>query len=195
MNISKISYSSWKDYQKCQYYYLQKHVKGIRLPFIGTVHSAFGVSIHYVLEKTIPNKMERALANQIFLTKFDEELLKSKVILPNKDEWIQKANKILDNFWLKHFNKLKNNVYKTEWKFKIPMLENKYIIVGIIDHCTFTKAGGIGVIDYKTGKSHKPNEQNAMQLSMYSLAIEKSLNLIPEWFCLMYLEHDENQFS
>ena len=195
MYINKISYSSWKDFQKCQLYYLMKHVKNIRLPFTGTCHTVFGTSIHTCMEKGILENLPRVNMDKIFLDAFNKEIEKNKIIIAEKEDWIKRANNILDSFWSKYFNKLVKNIYKAEWKFKVPLLNGKFTINGIIDHCTYTKKGNIGVLDYKTGKLKSKNDESEMQLSMYSLAIEKLLGMIPEWLALFYLEHDKILWS
>lgn len=195
MFIEKISYSSWKDFQKCQYMYLQKHIKGIRLPFVGTKNTCFGTAIHYALERGIPMKMKVSEAGLEFIMAFNRELKKSNVILPDKDEWIMKGHSLLENFWEKYFNKFKDNVRKTEWKFKLPLANGKFTINGIIDHITQTKKDGWGIIDWKSGKYKKQNDESEMQLSLYSLALEKLFGVIPEWLALFYLEHDKINFS
>jgi RecB family exonuclease len=110
-------------------------------------------------------------------------------------EWKEKGKKTIYNFWDKNFKKLFNKIYNVEWKFNIPLYDGKFRITGIIDHITNTKNDNWGIIDWKTGKYKKPNEESEMQLSFYSVAIEKQFNKIPEWFCLHYIEHDKTNFS
>lgn len=195
MFINKISYTSWKDFQKCKYYFKMKHIDKIRLPFVGTVHTAFGKSIHYCFEVGIPKKLERKEMDKIFDEYFEKELKAQNILLPNKEEWKTKGRKVLDDFWNKSFNKLKNNVYSVEKRFNISFLNGSFSIVGFVDHITNTKSGGLGIIDYKTGKLKKLTDESEMQLSIYSLAIEKLLNIVPEWMCLYYVEHDKILYS
>lgn len=193
MFIQKVSASSWKDYEKCQYMFLQKHLLNKRLPFVGTVHTCFGTACHYCTEVGIAQDLKREKMDNIFIQAFNKELVKSNIILPDNSEWMTRANFVLNNFWNKHHKKLVKDLFKTEWKFKIPLLDGKLSVNGIIDLCTITKNSGTGVIDYKTGKM-KSGKEYEMQLSIYSLAIQKLLGKIPDWFCLMFLEHDKNKF-
>lgn len=190
MNIEKITYSSWKDFQKCKYYYKIKHIDKVRMPFVGTVNTAFGKAIHYCLEIGIPAKLKREKLDEMFIEFFDNDIKKERIIIPNRDEWIEKSKKILDDFWRFSFPKLKDNVKSAEWKFYLPMLGGKFKIVGIIDHITNTK-NGIGVIDYKTGKLKKMERENKMQLRIYSIACEMQFNQVPEWLSLYYVEHNK----
>ncbi len=169
--ISYITYSNLQMFDICPLHYKAKAILNIPTP-ISPVQS-FGISLHNALYDYYKQVSEGKTPDLIeFKQMLKNEWMSDGYENKNhENERYNQAIKIIENFYKKESN-LPVKPLGIEMPFSF-VLKNGVKVFGKIDRVDKT-AGGIEIIDYKTGEDNpKADKAHKLQLEIYALAATK----------------------
>ncbi len=190
-----LSPSKIDTYLSCPRKYLYLYEYGIPTP--EKFFFAFGKSFHKVLEKLIKEIYETEFGFKEYYMRF-VNLLKSYWIDDGYEsreqmkEYFEKAIKVADDIIRKELKRKKERkVLKVERSVSLFLPELNVTINGIVDRIDEVN-GFLEVIDYKTSKSMKNNEElkEDVQLYIYKNAVEKLFEKKVSKVVLWYVLND-----
>ena len=181
----KLSYSKINDYLICPKRYELIHLLHLLPENNENIYSAFGSAIHYAIEQSINQQLDKIAAYAYFESKFNN--LFNKIPLAQrqtifKSEWISKGQEMLTYFFDKIFEKASKGKVETEYYFTY-QIDKDTIFNGLIDLIFLTPEEKVELWDWKTGKKMK--KEDNLQLRLYALFFQKATNLMP--FKLNYI--------
>lgn len=195
--LEKLSASSIKTYDACQYKFKLAYLDKIPSPVKGNIHTAFGRSVHGSIEEFYKQNLDKLeTLEPLFDPIFEKELKAINLILSVDDleKFRTRGRKCLKNFYTSF---LSEGYFKAphgiELKFKIP-----YKSITIIGYIDFLSKDGDGIIvDYKTGKRPPTIKdlKKDVQLTIYSLAAIQNLGMTKPRLCLFYLDMNKKLFT
>jgi len=179
-----LSHSSIKMYRDCPQKWKFRYVD--KVPDKPRSFFSFGKSVHSGLEflfdrlKTVPPTLEQTLEN------FRATWLRDGYETPAQEKWFyQEGERILKGYYVKHSRDF-DKVREVELKFTISV--EGVPVTGFIDRIDNTTNGGLGIVDYKTGKAFdKSRVRNDPQLTLYQLACETLIGKPVETVTLYHL--------
>jgi DNA helicase-2/ATP-dependent DNA helicase PcrA len=188
----KLSFSQIETYQHCPLQYKFRYIYRITAPKAPA--ASFGQTIHSALQEfytKIKNGEPVSLQTLLDLYEqhWDTKVFKDKMI---ELSYKQKGINQLTQFYETNKDNLRPPLH-LEKIFQIQVNET-ISLNGKIDRIDPLNSGSIEIIDYKTGKkgnSKEDKEERELQMSIYALAVEKLLGVLPEKLTFYYLESSE----
>ncbi|MFC5370163.1 RecB family exonuclease [Arcanobacterium bovis] len=196
MNTSHaaISPSRANDFKQCPLKFRFRVIDSIPEP--PSLEALRGTLVHSVLEHLFEvNASERteSYAQSLLLPRWNEHLQKKPdtVELFETDEaleqWLESARPLIS-----HYFSLENPQFlepKARESFVNAQLPQGLAIRGIIDRIDEAPNGDLRIVDYKTGKSPKPQYQDSaiFQMRFYAAALYFEQNKLPARTQLIYL--------
>jgi len=162
-----LSHSSISTYQQCPQKWKFRYID--KVPERPRSFFSFGKSVHSGMEYLFAQMKESFPALEKVLTHYREGWLSEGYETPAQEKWFFKeGERILKGFYAKHKDDRKK-VVDVELKFTIDI--EGVPVTGYIDRIDETASGGLGIVDYKTGKAFdKSRVRRDPQLTMYQLA-------------------------
>jgi len=196
---SHISFSELKIWNDCPYKHKLTYVDGIK-KFVGSEHTAFGTTMHYVCEKLLEENNNELNLYNIFETRFLEELklLTEKNVKIKKDliEQMREQGKNMISFILPSLKEtfVKFEIVSIEEELLLPTDNNEHTFKGFIDLVLKTPDNKYHVIDWKTcswgwDSKRKSDRMTTYQLTLYKYFFAKKYNInlgdIETYFALL----------
>lgn len=189
-----ISPSRASDFKQCPLKFRYRVVDS--LPEPPSQAALRGTLVHSVLEHLflVPSAQRTEVsAQELLLPRWDALVAKdpslTELFTDSQDltDWLESARPLLGNYF-----KLENPQFlepKAREEFVNAWLPTGVAIRGIIDRVDEAPNGAIRVVDYKTGKSPKPQYQSdsIFQMRFYAAALYYSTGILPARTQLVYL--------
>lgn len=199
MKLSKLSPSSIKTYDNCEYKFKLCYLDKLEMPIKGNVYTSIGKAVHTICQQFYTKNLETyEKMEELLDPAFTKELKLAAVKLSSeeKNSFIEKGKNCLRNFYAAQSDeavkKYFQNPSETEKRFDLPY--NNIKLVGVIDF--FSKFDDAVIVDYKTGK--KPPSQKELdsdiQLTLYSWAAEQIWKTSPKLF-LFFLDLNQKLYT
>lgn len=185
-----LSHSSISLYRTCPQRWKFRYID--KIPEKPRSFFSFGKCVHASLE-FLYEKVAQNAGGAAALPTLDEVLahykngwLRDGYESPAQEKWFfQEGERILKGFYAKH-QKDFQNVLQVELKFTA--LVEGIPITGFIDRIDNTPRGGIGIVDYKTGKAFDKSRVRAdPQLTLYQIVCRELLGRPVETVTLYHL--------
>lgn len=152
-----------------------------------------GTLLHTALERLFdsPIPLRTLEVAKATLPKYWDEQMEEKpelaALVPNKKEWIDRANSLLDNYFMLEEPNTFEPTHR-ELHLEIDLSEAIYLH-GYVDRLDVANSGEVRIIDYKTGKAPRPGwEDKALfQLRVYAFIYWRNFEVIPKLLQLIYL--------
>lgn len=189
--LSATSTSTWK---QCQLKFRLIYIDGFKEP--PNLVTARGTLVHSVLENLFDlpaNQRSLETATQMLpqryseLTKNDPQILKLFTEETPYSQWISQVQQLLENYF--QIERPQNlEPYAREILVDTQTL-NGLQIRGFIDRIDKAPNGAIRIVDYKTGKSPRPQymEDKLHQMRFYSLLMQRAGHGLPARTQLVFL--------
>jgi len=186
--MANLSFSAFQTYDQCPYRYNQCYLKYVREP--GNRYTLYGIAFHTLLDSMYAKENFTVLsALQSWVPILNKEFLKKKYSRITKSEFKevekQGVREIEVFFELARRESLLHPALEHE--LSIEGNYQKHILKAKIDLVTTIK-GGVGVLDWKTGK---PEEKNLMQLALYAALYMKKTDINISWLVPVYIKTNE----
>ncbi len=177
----QFSFSQINAFDDCPKKYYYSSV--LKIPVMGRPHLSFGKTMHSSLEKIVelalPEKFDNKSLKELVSMDDIFDIYKSSWIddwyddNDQKNEYDKKGKGMLEDFYLKHKDKVIEPIYiEKDFKFKIAG-NNEYSFKGTIDRVDRYE-DGLKIVDYKTGRpKEKLTLKEKKQLLIYQLAAEQ----------------------
>ncbi|MDQ7798315.1 MAG: UvrD-helicase domain-containing protein [Candidatus Edwardsbacteria bacterium] len=187
--VTRFSYSQFKDYEKCPRFYKLKYI--LKIPETPAHNASFGKSIHDALNEYHQNL---AAGKSINGEQLKEIYRKRWVPVGYKSQEHEQA------MYQEGLELLEKYCQMDARRESVPeMLEKEFSVrlascqlVGRIDRIDRLPDGDYEVIDYKTGKSRPQKEVDKdEQLTVYALACHQALGLKPKIYSLYFVKQGE----
>lgn len=189
-----ISPSRASDFKKCPLKFRYRVIDS--LPEPPSLEALRGTLVHSVLEYLYlepPAARTEVTAQELLLPRWDALLSKDPSLAElfasetELSSWLESARPLISNYF-----KLENPQFlqpKAREEFVNAWLPTGIAIRGIIDRVDEAPNGAIRVVDYKTGKSPKPQYQSdsIFQMRFYAAALYHSTGVLPARTQLVYL--------
>lgn len=198
--LPKISYSKKSLYEWCPRQYEFQYISRVRPDRPKRLSPIVGQAIHACINKMYLNlRFDRAYLQTIWPAHFYGYTKREGFTFLNKaqeERWLKAGESILDKFyWLAAENGMLISPIKTEWRFELPVKNDKgeilFLLKGVID--LVIKVGDeIWIIDFKTGfyKVTEKELSEDAQLTFYSMAVRQLLGLIETKVGFFYPRHN-----
>lgn len=209
----KFSFSQLKAFETCPYQYYFSYI--LKIPLKGKPQFSFGKSIHSALQKFFlllnqqnqqgnlfdssdktHNIKEPGLENllQLYQGSFIDDWYENK---KQKQEYYDLGKKALTEFYHQHQGNWPQSS-RVEYPFNLklanPQNNEVYTLYGLIDRIDEI-AGGIRIVDYKTGNSKaKLSAEDKEQLLIYQIAAQEVLKEEVKELVFYYI-NDNSQIS
>lgn len=199
MKLKKLSPSSIKTYDLCEFKFKLQYLDKIETPIKGNVYTSIGKAVHSICEHFYKKNLgSYEKMEELLEPTFTKELLLAEVKLSPEDmnTFIEKGKNCLRNFFAAQndeaVKKYFQNPTETEKRFKLPY--NGIDIVGVIDF--FSEFDDSVIIDYKTGKNPPTQKEldSDIQLTLYSWAAEQIWKKAPKLF-LFFLDLNKKLYT
>ena len=175
---SHISFSELKIWNDCPYKHKLTYIDGIK-KFVGSEHTAFGTTMHYVCEKLLEENNNELNLYNIFETRFLEELklLTEKNVKIKKDliEQMREQGKNMISFILPSLKEtfVKFEIVSIEEELLLPTDNNEHTFKGFIDLVLKTPDNKYHVIDWKTCSWGWDSRKKSEKMVTYQLTLYK----------------------
>lgn len=186
--IQSLSYSKLDTFNVCPLKFKYRYL--LQIPARPHHAMSFGRSIHTALQLFHSQEMQGLNPSldqllSFYRDNFIEEGYESE---SQKQERFEAGLKSLTNYF-HHYHEVLGKPVMLEQQFKLNLSGISFI--GKIDRIETDAAGNYAIVDYKTGASE---DQKAVdkdeQLTIYALAAQEALGLVPETLSLYFLEAD-----
>lgn len=184
----RLSFSRVDTYQQCplrfRFAYLDK------LPEEPNPHLSWGTSVHRAIETWWSQKLPAAPPVDVLLQAlydcWDDTGFEG-MARDDKITWYRYAQNVLRRHHERYASRFVPAVASEEW-FALELAEDLEV-VGSIDHVARIPSGGIGIVDWKTGKRAKTKQdvRGSLQLAIYTLAAVELWGHEPEWVALDFV--------
>lgn len=171
LHLTSISYTQIQTFDICPLHYKARYILGLPTP--SSAAQSFGISLHETLDEFYKIVLSGEKVSKEFLLELLPKHWKSagydgKV---HEEEAIEKARKILSNYYDKEF-KPEHKPVALEMPFAFWIDNNNLRVGGKIDRIDRLD-DKIKIIDYKTGKPNGEKYGYNLQLGIYALAASK----------------------
>lgn len=191
MSKIRLSPSRVNDFSNCPQLYKFRVID--QLPEAISLDAERGTLLHTALERLFDSPAPQRTAEnaKATLPKYWDEQLQEKPelasLVPSTKEWIDRANSLLDNYFLLEEPNSFEPTHR-ELHLEIDLSEEIYLH-GYVDRLDVASSGEVRIIDYKTGKAPKPGwEDKALfQLRVYAFIYWRNFDVIPKLLQLIYL--------
>jgi len=179
-----LSHSSISLYKTCPQKWKFRYID--RVPERPRSFFSFGKSVHGGLEFLFSRLGAAWPTIEEVLAHYKENWLREGFESAAQEKWFfQEGSRILRGFYAKHQGDLRR-VAQVEFKFTIDI--EGVPVMGYIDRVDETPAGGLAIIDYKTGKAFdKARVRKDPQLTLYQIACREQFGKPVETVTLYHL--------
>lgn len=191
MSKIRLSPSRVNDFSTCPQLYKYRAID--QLPEAINLDAERGTLVHTVLERLFdsPSPLRTSESAKGMLPRYWTDQIEAKpelaAMVPNEKEWIDRANSLLDNYFLLEEPNAFEPTHR-ELHLEIDLNEKIYLH-GYVDRLDVANTGEVRIIDYKTGKAPKPGweEKALFQLRVYAFIYWRNYGVIPRLLQLIYL--------
>lgn len=169
-----LSVTALNNYIKCPWRYFYLNL--VRVPKLPEPHQTYGIAVHAALRDFFEKLKEGEGGGDFLVDSFVRHLCRAP-FLEHIETWEKRGKEALKGYGKKYEGLWNINVL-TEVGIKGVSMGKNLMIRGKIDKMEFLdSAGGVAVVDYKTGKPKPRKDENLLrQLVFYSLLLDEYKN-------------------
>ncbi|MBA7566477.1 ATP-dependent DNA helicase Rep [subsurface metagenome] len=190
ITLKNFSYTQFKDYQRCPFFYKLKHIIGV--PELPNSSYSFGQTVHLTLKEFYSLIRSKESVNAERLLSFYEKNWINEGYMSKEQESEQKIKgmAVLKDFYRINSSNFGEPVYLEQF-FKVN-LGKELFLRGRIDRIDKLPDKKYEVIDYKSGNPPtRKNIDREEQLTIYALACQDVLGFFPKILSFYYLGTNE----
>jgi RecB family exonuclease len=185
-----LSFSRIEAFISCPLKYKYQFIE--KTPFIPTVHTVFGKSLHEAValfgeSKKNETNITIEEMDSIFLKTWKSEVELIQPKLENDQSWIEKGKIYLKSFYRREGLKSDSKPLLIEKKFSFDVEENLKF-TGIFDRVDKSKENEVIILEFKT---HLNRAYSLLQLQLYCYAYLRLHNILPKNAYLSSIESGE----